>query len=205
MNIIVFGATGRVGESVVEIALNNNHLVTVFVRNKTKVKLQHKNLTITEGDIYDSASLQQLKDCNFDVVINVAGANPLKPSTLVTDAAKTMIDLFCGKQVRYIAITGIAQMKKTFFGSLSIALLKLTPVKHAIKDHESAFGFIKTSALNWQLVGCPYIKDGPSFRKFKTVPVFPGGFKTIHPGDVAIAITDEINRYNYKTITGIWY
>lgn len=205
MNIILFGATGRVGEAVTEIAIKNNHSVTVFVRNKNKVKLRHKNLVITEGDIYQEASLQQLKDINFDVVINVAGADPLKPSTLVTDAAKTMITLFSGKHVKYIAITGIAQMRKTLFGSLSIALLKLTPVKHAIKDHENAYEIIKKSALNWQLVGCPYIKGGPTIGKFKTAPVFPGGFKTIHPGDVAIAIAGEINRDNYKTITGIWY
>ncbi len=106
-----------------------------------------------EGDIYDQSSLQQFSGLNFDTVINVAGADPLKPSTLVTNAAKTMISLFSGKPLRYVAITGIAQMEKTFFGRISTALLKLSPVKHAIKDHQNAFEAIKASHLTWHLIG----------------------------------------------------
>jgi hypothetical protein len=35
--------------------------------------------------------------------------------------------------------------------------------------------------------------------------VFPGGFKTIHPGDVAQAILNELGKLNYRQIIGIWY
>jgi putative NADH-flavin reductase len=205
MNILLFGATGRVGESITELVLDKGHQLTVFVRDKSKMKLQHAHLHAVEGDIYNVPSLDQLKVLTFDVIINVAGANPLKPSTLVTDAARVISTLFSGKPVRYLAITGIAQMKKTLFGRISMAILKLTPIKNAIRDHQHAFDIIQQSGLNWALTGCPYIKDGPTKGKFKTRELFPGGFKIIHPGDVAIAIVNELELNNRHKITGIWY
>lgn len=205
MNILLFGATGRVGERITELVLNKGHKLTVFVRNKAKLKIQHANLQIVEGDIYNAPSLHQLRALTFDVIINVAGADPLKPSTLVTDAARVITTLFSEKQVRYLAITGIAQMEKTFFGRISIAILKLTPIKNAINDHQHAYDLVKSSNLDWALTGCPYIKDGPEKGKFKTGDIFPGGFKIIHPGDVAIAIVNELEQNNHKKITGIWY
>jgi putative NADH-flavin reductase len=39
MNMLLFGATGRVGEAITEIALNKNHVVTVFVRNKNQSEI----------------------------------------------------------------------------------------------------------------------------------------------------------------------
>jgi hypothetical protein len=41
---------------------------------------------------------------------------------------------------RLLFVSGVAEMpNKTFFGRLTAALLKLTPVGHAIRDHDRAF------------------------------------------------------------------
>ena len=196
MNILLLGATGRVGEAILKIILDKGLNLTILVRDKRKIKLQNAQLSIVEGDVYDFHILRKLAEDNFDIVINVVGANPLKYSSLVADTAKSICK---------IAITGIAQMKKTFLGKISIGLLKLTPVKHAINDHQNAYNAIIKSDLNYSLIACPYIVDGETKGIFKKKPVFTGGFKTIHPGDVAIAITDELYTNNTRTITGIWY
>lgn len=205
MNILLFGATGRVGEAVLELALSAGNKITVLVRNKTKVKTKHPNLEIVEGDIYDWPLLRRLSKQPIDVIINVIGANPLKPSTLVTDTAKAIVGIFGDQKIRYLAITGIAQMKKTLLGRLSVLLLKLTPVKHAIYDHQNAFQIIKASDFHWSLIGCPYIHDGVTNNQFRKSEIFPGGFKTIHPGDVALAITDEMKLHTNNKIIGVWY
>ena len=46
MNIIVFGASGKTGKLVVEQALTLQHKVTAFVRNPTKLQINHTNLPV---------------------------------------------------------------------------------------------------------------------------------------------------------------
>jgi hypothetical protein len=56
------------------------------------------------------------------------------------------------------------------------------------------------------LIGCPWIKDGPTRGTFKTAKVFTGGMKTISPGDVALAIFRELeNPGVHRGILGVWY
>jgi putative NADH-flavin reductase len=207
MKILVFGATGRVGNSIALKALDKGYQVVAFIRNKNKLTIKNEYLSVVEGDIYDKDALDKLRQIDFDILINVIGADPLKPSTIFSDATKLILELLSGKpNKRYLAITGIAQMDKTFFGKIAIGILKLTPVKNAIADHQNAFDQISKSTINWTLIGCPYIKDGIEKGSFKMDSMFKGGFKTIHPGDVATAIVQEIDKANdYHKIIGIWY
>jgi hypothetical protein len=96
-------------------------------------------------------------------------------------------------------------MDKTFFGKIVIGILKLTPVKNAITDHQNAFEQISKSTINWTLIGCLYIKDGIEKGSFKKDSKFGGGFKTIHPAEVATAIVQEIDKTDNHKIIGIWY
>ena len=206
MKILLFGATGRVGNAILNKALAKGYTVIAFVRNKNKIADKNDNLQVVEGDIHDGDALSNLTQLDFDILINVIGADPLKPSTIFTDATKLAIALLQQKTgKRYIAITGIAQMEKSFFGKIAIAILQLTPVKNAITDHQTAFNLLKNTSINWLLVGCPYIKDGQEKGIFKTGNTFTGGFKTIHPGDVATAIVQQIGSTENRKITGIWY
>jgi uncharacterized protein YbjT (DUF2867 family) len=59
MTVVIFGATGRTGTRAVEYALNDQHEVVAFVRNKDKLALRHDNLVIVEGDIYDAQAVER--------------------------------------------------------------------------------------------------------------------------------------------------
>lgn len=206
MKIVVFGATGRVGKSIVEKGIKEGHQIIAFVRDVNKLRMENPNLSIVEGDIQNREQLREISRLEFDAAINVIGADPLKPSLVFTESTKSIIDMLNNsKSKRYIAITGTAQMSKTLLGKLTIFLLRRTPVRHGIRDHQYAYDLVAHSDLNWTLIGCPYIKDGDEKRTFKTSTVFPGGFKTIHPGDVAQAILNELGKLNYRQIIGIWY
>lgn len=206
MKILLFGATGRVGKSIVTKSLKKGHQVIAFIRNKSKLTIQDQNLSIQEGDIYDNDVIKKLEPIDFDVIINAIGADPLKPSTIFSDTTKLILSFLSGESnKRYIAITGIAQMDKTLFGKITIEILKLTPVKNAIADHQNAYNQVSQSNINWTLIGCPYIKDGSEKGNFQTSSRFSGGFKTIHPDDVASAIVEEIDKEDFQKIVGIWY
>ena len=44
MRLIIFGSTGSVGRLLVEQALQDNHLVTAFLRDPAKLSVSHSNL-----------------------------------------------------------------------------------------------------------------------------------------------------------------
>ena len=74
LKFIVYGATGNVGSRVVSEALNRGHQVTAVSRNPSKVKKQHENLLIVQGDILDSQSVAELITDHDVVVVSVKGS-----------------------------------------------------------------------------------------------------------------------------------
>ena len=49
-------------------------------------------------------------------------------------------------------------------------------------------------------------KDGPGRGSYRTSLVYPGGFKIIHPPDVADLIVRELTEQKYTgEVVGIWY
>jgi putative NADH-flavin reductase len=51
-NIIIFGASGRVGQRLIEYALADNFKVTAFVRDTAKVNINHTNLEVIKGNVF---------------------------------------------------------------------------------------------------------------------------------------------------------
>ncbi len=208
MKVLVFGGTGRVGQSVLEYALAGGHEVTAFVRNRARVTTMHERLSLVEGDIYSADTVRAAMNAGFAAVINVIGGDVFKASTLVTDGARILVGAM--QQVglsRYLGITGIAEMRPRGLGGITQRILRLSPLKHAVRDHDAAWDIVRESGLNYTLAGCPYIKDGAHKGNYHVVPdTFPGGFHTISPQDVADFLVRELAAAKYsRRIIGIWY
>jgi uncharacterized protein YbjT (DUF2867 family) len=58
MRVLVIGATGGTGRQLVQQALDQGHQVTAFVRDPSKLHLEHANLRIAKGDVLDYASVE---------------------------------------------------------------------------------------------------------------------------------------------------
>ena len=208
MQILLLGATGRVGASVIEYALASNHHVIAVARNRAKMQIVHPQLTIIEGDLYRPQALIHAIQQPVDVLINVVGSNVFKPSTVVTDSVQTSFTLLkeLGIQ-RYLGITGVAEMQPcNLLASFTRAAILVSPIRHAVHDHDHAFALVKASTINWVLAGCPYIRDGRHTETYKVVPgCFPGGFKVISPQDVADFLVKEVQAQRFtRQIVGIW-
>ena len=73
MKIIVFGATGSVGEKIVNQALEKGYSVTAFVRNPEKLTSKsHPNLNIFQGYVLNLADVKEAVK-NQDVVLCALG------------------------------------------------------------------------------------------------------------------------------------
>jgi len=207
-NVLVFGATGRVGAAACAQASAAGYRVTAFVRDPKRLAGFPGDVQVAVGDVYRAETVERAMAAGFDAVIVGIGADPLKPSTVVTDSARAIVAAARKTGVRrYLGITGTAEMpEKTFLGRLSTAILRLTPVGNAARDHDGAFEAVRTSGLDWTLAGCPYIKDGEARGHYRSSSVFPGGFKVIHPGDVAHFLVRELIEARHpNSVVGIWY
>ena len=60
LNILVYGATGKVGSLTVDEALNRGHRVTAVSRDPSRIQTQHENLKAAKGDLLDSDSIASL-------------------------------------------------------------------------------------------------------------------------------------------------
>ncbi|GER91418.1 oxidoreductase [Dictyobacter vulcani] len=209
MHILLLGATGRVGSFAIEYALAAGHHVTALARNRAKVQHASSNLVVVEGDIYQPQSfIDQLQSQQINVLINVVGGDVFKPSTVVTDSVQAGLTAVQQLKIpRYLGITGVAEMTACGLGgSITGGLLRRSPLRHAVRDHDHACALVKASSVDWVLAGCPYIRDGRHTASYKVVPdCFPGGFKIISPADVANFLLKEAQEKRYsKQIVGIW-
>jgi uncharacterized protein YbjT (DUF2867 family) len=208
MRVLVFGATGRTGAAVLVQAAAAGHTVAAFVRDPKRLANLPANVTVAVGDIYKPETIEAAMAPGFDAVIVVVGADPLKPSTVVTDSARAIVAAARKAGIpRYLGITGTAEMpRQTLLGRFFSAILRLTPVRHTARDHDGAFAIVTQSGLDWTLAGCPWIKDGETRGVYRTSLVFPGGMRTIHPGDIAHFLVAELTAHQYpNTVVGIWY
>ena len=208
-HVVVFGATGRVGADVVDQALEAGHLVTAVARDPTRVSRRHEMLRVVPGDTLEPPSVvAALTDEASPVtaVVVAVGADPRTASTLVTNSAINIMAAMTETGVRrYLGISGTAQMPATTWAR--VTELGVRRSFKAAADHQGAFDAIIASPLDYVLAGCPRIKDGPRTGHYTEQPgPFPGGYKTISPGDVADFLLRQLQIPSYhRQIIGIWY
>jgi len=72
MNLVVLGATGRIGRLVVEQALAAGHTVTALVRSPEKLAVRDPNLHVVTGQATDPTALARVLD-RADALISTLG------------------------------------------------------------------------------------------------------------------------------------
>lgn len=73
LNILVYGATGKIGSHVVTEALSRGHLVKAVSRDPSRIQLKHANLVVVKGDLLDPDSIASLVAGQDVVIISVRG------------------------------------------------------------------------------------------------------------------------------------
>lgn len=104
MKIGIIGATGKVGNLVLEEAIDRGHDVTAIVRNASK--LSNSNINVLEKEIYDITA-EDLKD--LDVVVNAFGA-PLGEEEAHVTAGRALIEALKGTDTRAIIVGGAGSL-----------------------------------------------------------------------------------------------
>ncbi|MCK9862126.1 NAD(P)H-binding protein [Paenibacillus sp. ATY16] len=72
MNITIFGASGTIGQLVTQLALENGDFVTAYIRNPKKISLKHPNLTLVQGELSNTSTIERAV-AEADVVTSTLG------------------------------------------------------------------------------------------------------------------------------------
>lgn len=221
-SVVILGATGRVGAVTIDLALADGFRVTAVARTPEQVRREHPRLTVVQGDTTDVHSLERaLREAaprapgergaesseagGAPTVVMAVGANPLRPSTVVTDTVANLVRVMPELGLhRYLGVGGVAQMPATPAGRVTQTVIR-RGIKAAV-DHQHAYDALVASELDWVVAGCPYIRDGhPSGRALEHRAPFPGGFRVVSPRDVAVFLARHLqDRTAHRQIIGLW-
>jgi len=206
VHVVIFGSTGRVGAAAVRAALAAGHEVRAAVRRRPAIVADGDRLSYVVADILEPPTIVAAVT-GMDAAIVAVGGDVFKPSDIVTRSAQAIVDALRARAVaRYIGITGVAQMRATLPGRFAQAVLRRSPIRYAVADHQGAYGIVSASGLDWTLAGCPWIKDGAHAGVYREHPdIFPGGFHTIAPADVGAFLAAQLESTTYhRRVVGLW-
>lgn len=83
LDILVYGATGKVGRHIVDEALARGHRVTAVSRDPSAIDRERGNLDVVQGDILETASVAALVADRDIVVVSVRGVAGDRPEDAV--------------------------------------------------------------------------------------------------------------------------
>lgn len=91
--VVLFGASGMVGQRALTEALSRGHQVTAVVRDPAKITAQSENLVIETGDVTDPTTVTRLAAGADAVISAVSQRGPgLDQSAAYRDLAKSLIE-----------------------------------------------------------------------------------------------------------------
>ena len=169
MKVILFGATGFSGKSILAEALKHGHEITILVRDASKVEIKHKKLTIIEGNVLDPLTVASALHQQEAVIqcLGVGGKGDGKPTTFISDATKAIVDEMQKHQIkRLIAMSNVGAgnsiaFQPWFFTKIILPYF-MKWLKVIIDDKNRMEPIIMNSNLDWTIVRCPNIVDKPS-------------------------------------------
>ena len=170
MDLIVFGASGRLGLKIVEQALTGGHRVRAFVRTPSKITMQHPYLTLFQGDSMDAGAVSRAL-AEQDAVISALGPERPPIPEMMEKSARNIVTAMKEHGIyRLVSTTGAGvwqQNDQPKAIDYLIAILLNIFAKEVLRDSAANVEVIKASSLDWTIVRFPRLTDGPRTGKYR--------------------------------------
>lgn len=158
--VIIFGATGTIGQHLVSQAIHAGHSVTAFVRNPSKLTITSNRLNFVTGDVLKILDVESAIE-GHDTVIIALGAGR-KGNTRQRGTENIINAMKKSGSTRLICQstlgTGDSNHTLNFFWK---NIMFGWFLKKAFLDHEYQEKLVKDSGLDWTIVRPGAFTNGP--------------------------------------------
>ncbi|CAG8087848.1 unnamed protein product [Penicillium olsonii] len=107
MHILVLGASGAIGRQFCEMALQEGHRLTLFVRHTSKIP-EHIRINeatrIFEGTLEADSILKEAANCGADIFVSLAGPSYGTQGTPLTDGYQRLIPKLASHRINRVLI-----------------------------------------------------------------------------------------------------
>ncbi len=162
MKLLVFGATGGTGREIVAQALDQEHLVTAFVRNPAAITTKHEKLKLAQGDVLDYPSVEATVQ-GQDAVLSALGVRKLRKNTVLSDGTRNIIRAMEQHGVkRFVCESslGVGDSRGQLGWVFNLFIVPLF-LRNIFRDKEVQEQYIKRSKLDWIIVRPAVLTSGP--------------------------------------------
>lgn len=200
MKILVIGAAKGIGLSLLELAIQQDHIVTALVRNPDQISLSNERLKVVKGDIRDQNSLETAME-GQDLVCSCIGIGPTKkPVTVFSEGTKNILAAMkkTGNNL-FISVSGIgAGDSRNHGGFLYDKIFQPLLLKTIYEDKDRSEEIIKSSDVNWIIVRPGFLTNGPVTGEYRILTDLTGiKAGKISRGDVAHFILNQAENPQY--------
>jgi putative NADH-flavin reductase len=202
VKVLIIGATGATGKSLMREALAQGHKVTALARNPSAAASEDHRLRVVEGNALDAPSLEAAV-AGQDAVLSALGTRSARPTTLFSESTHNLIGAMDKHGVRrLVCITGVGVGdSKGHVGFLYDRIIRPFVVKNIYDDKERQEEAIKQSNLDWVIVRPAQLTDEPAKGEYGVYLKGSYTVKTISRADVAAFMLAQLtdDTYVHKT------
>lgn len=196
MKIIVFGATGGVGQHFVEMAVQQGLNVTAFVRTPAKLRTT-EGVSIIQGDALDAAAVAEAIKGHTAIISCLGSTAGMKKSDELERMGKNIADGMEAAQVKrfvYCASAGVNNEIPGIGGKIMMKMLA-----NPLKDHRAAIDYYLSKGFTYTIARPMGLKDGPLSTSYnESFDSVPGTSNSIARASVAHFMLKALTDKKYE-------
>jgi putative NADH-flavin reductase len=185
VRVAVFGATGRTGRLVAELAGERGHEVSALVRDRSRLP-ETASMRIVPGDAREPEAVAETvrdADAVISVLAIVAGA---EPTTELSDATRTIVGAVGPSYRGRLVVT----TNSTVFHDRDVA----DPYRVVAEEHRRNLATLRASGLRWTVLAPGLLTDDPGSGEYRTKPDAAAPGRSVARRDLALAVLDALDH-----------
>lgn len=198
MKLIVFGATGGVGQQFVQQALEKGHEITAFVR--TPAKVTATGIHIIQGDAFNPADVAAAIEGHEAVITCLGSTEGPEKHTSIEKMTRNIADGMAQHGVRRVLYCASAGVDKELPGLMGKMVMKM--LEKPLKDHRNALDYLLSKDVVYTIARPMGLKDKPIELDYTEVfdgP--PSGASSIPRASVAHFMVKALEDKKYENAT----
>lgn len=201
MKIVVFGASGKTGQFVLEDALASGNEVIAYVRAKESIKQVHPKLQVVEGQLNEYDKIKSIIIGSDACISTLGGASLTKHSHVIMEGIASIVRIMEETNVKrfiYLSSYGAGESRNSMPQPLRFLLADVM-LRVPLADHSANENRIKKSTLEWTIIRPGGLTNGPKTAQLKhsSDNTKLKGNPSVARTNVATFILEQLTQRNY--------